>query len=430
MHWLLNVRIDKTSFLVPLAAVVTVVTLYLLIRVPWRRGTLVNIAGAVVGALTGLVVSWLVSDVWNVFGLPLTAMTRMWVAAAFAGVFLAVVNLRRTRWWRKVIATMFVPLVTVAAAAGINADYGAYRNLNDALGTVPVAALPAPRPSPRAAAMDPQLGRHWVGPVGMPAHGTVGAVTIPGATSHFAARQAIIYLPPAALVSDPPTLPVVMLFAGQPGAPSDVFTSGQVAATYDAYAAAHNGLAPIVVAADQLGAPLQNPMCVDSPIGNVATYLTIDVPAWLHAHFKVADGPRYWAVGGYSEGGTCAVQFGSGHPELFGSFVSALPELQPTIGPDTVAKGFGGSAATYRAAQPLTMMSAHAPYRDTFAIIGTGVRDAVFTQYARELSAASRRAGIATQLMIAQGSGHDWNTVRFVYASALPQLADRMGLGR
>ena len=54
----------------------------------------------------------------------------------------------------------------------------------------------------------------------------------------------------------------------------------------------------------------------------------------------------------------------------------------------------------------------------------------VFTQYARELSAASRRAGITTQLMIAQGSGHDWNTVRFVYARALPQLADRMGLGR
>jgi len=430
MHWLLNIRIDKMSFLVPLAAVVTVVTLYLLIRVPWRRGTLVNGATAVAGALTGLVASWLVSDVWNVFGLPLTAMTRMWVAAAFAGVFLAAVNLHRTCWWRKLIATLFVPLITVAAAAGINADYGAYRNLNDAFGTVPVAALTASRPSPRAAAMDAQLGQHWVAPVGMPAHGTVGTVTIPGATSHFAARQAIIYLPPAALVPDPPTLPVVMLFAGQPGAPSDVFTSGQVAATYDAYAAAHNGLAPIVVAADQLGAPLQNPMCVDSPIGNVATYLTVDVPAWLHKHFRVADGPRYWAVGGYSEGGTCAVQFGSGHPELFGSFVSAVPELQPTIGPDTVAKGFGGSAATYRAAQPLTMMSAHAPYRDTFAIIGTGVRDVVFTQYARELSAASRRAGITTQLMIAQGSGHDWNTVRFVYARALPQLADRMGLGR
>ena len=219
MHWLLNIRIDKMSFLVPLAAVVTVVTLYLLIRVPWRRGTLVNGATAVAGALTGLVASWLVSDVWNVFGLPLTAMTRMWVAAAFAGVFLAAVNLHRTRWWRKLIATLFVPLITVAAAAGINADYGAYRNLNDAFGTVPVAALTASRPSPRAAAMDAQLGQHWVAPVGMPAHGTVGTVTIPGATSHFAARQAIIYLPPAALVPDPPTLPVVMLFAGQPGAP-------------------------------------------------------------------------------------------------------------------------------------------------------------------------------------------------------------------
>lgn len=430
MHWLLNVRIDRPSFMVALAAIVLVAAVYLLARTPWRRGPVRAAAATVLGGITGFVVCWLVSDVWNTFGLPLTLMTRAWVAVAFAGTFLAVVNLRGTRWWRKIVAGIFVPVVVVTAAAGINVDYGAYRNLGDALGVVPVAALATQHLSPHPAAMDPLLGRHWQPPAGMPTHGTVGAVTIPGTVSHFTARPAVVYLPPAALVADPPTLPVVMLFSGQPGSPSDVFASGQVAATYDAYAAAHNGLAPIVVVADQLGVPLQNPMCVDSPLGHVATYLTVDVPAWLHAQFRVAEGPRYWSVGGYSEGGTCAVQFGTGHPELFGAFVAVLAEREPTIGPDTVAKAFGGSIAAYRAVQPLTMMTTHAPYRDTFAIFGTGASDAVFTRYAQELSTAAQRVGISTQLMVAPSSGHDWNTVRYVFASALPQLADRMGLGR
>ncbi len=428
MHWLLSVRIDKASFLIPLAIAVGAPAVYLLCRRPWGRRTAVPAVAALAGAGTGYLVGWLVSDVWNVFGLPLTAATRGWVAVAFAGVFLAAANLARTRWWRRSIAVGFVPVILIAAAAGINLDYGAYRNLNDALGIVPAAALKAPHQSGNASAMDPQLGVHWQPPAGMPAHGTLGAVTIPGTVSGFAARTAMVYLPPAALVADPPTLPVVMLFAGQPGAPADVFTSGRVAATYDAYAAAHKGLAPIVVAPDQLGTPLQNPMCVDSPMGNAATYLTVDVPAWLRTHFRVAPSAHYWAVGGYSEGGTCAVQFGTGHPELFGAFVAVLSELQPTIGADTIAKGFGGSAAAYQAAKPLTMMARHAPYADTLGIFGAGAQDAAYTRYAQQLSKAAHRAGISARVMIAADSGHDWKTVRYVYASALPALADRMGL--
>jgi enterochelin esterase-like enzyme len=430
MHWLLTIRIDRASFLVPLTVAAAAATIYLLSRRPWGRGPLLCALTALAGALTGLLVGWLVSDVWNVFGLPLTMATRGWVAAAFAGVFLGAANLPRARWRRRLIAIAFLPLVAVAAAAGINLDYGAYRTLADALGIPDVPSLAAPHQSGRNTAMDPQLGTHWQPPRGMPAHGTVGAVTIPGAASRFDARRAVVYLPPAAQVADPPTLPVVVLFPGQPGSPSDVFTSGRVAATYDAYAATHHGLAPIVVAPDQLGAPLRNPMCLNSPLGNVATYITVDVPAWVRAHFRVADSARYWAVGGFSQGGTCAFQFGTGYPQVFGSFVAVLSELQPTIGPDSVSKAFGGSVAAYDAEKPLQLMARHAPYTDSAAIVGTGALDAAFTRYAQDLSAAARRAGISTRYIIAPASGHDWNTVRFVYAIALPELADRMGLSR
>jgi hypothetical protein len=101
LHWLLTLRIDKSSFLIPLDVVVALLGLYLLLRSPRPRRLLRSFGAAVLGAAVGLLLAWLVSDVWNVFGLPLTAVTRMWVAIAFAGVFLAVANLWATRWWRR-----------------------------------------------------------------------------------------------------------------------------------------------------------------------------------------------------------------------------------------------------------------------------------------------------------------------------------------
>jgi enterochelin esterase-like enzyme len=276
--------------------------------------------------------------------------------------------------------------------------------------------------------MDPNLGKDWQPPARMPTHGLVGTVRIPATASHFAARKTILYLPPAALVPNPPVLPVVMLFAGQPGAPADVFTSGRVASTYDEYAAEHHGLAPIVIAPDQLGHPGQNPMCVDSPLGSSATYLTVDVPNWIRIHLNVSSSGRYWAVGGYSQGGTCAIQFGAGDPQQFGSVIDILGELAPTIGANTIAKAFGGSATAYNAAKPLTLLAKHAPYQDSYAIFGTGQNDAKYTRYAKVMDAAARKAGMRTELIISGNTGHDWNTVRYVYARALPRVADRMGL--
>lgn len=428
MHWLLTLRIDQSGFLVPLYALTAAVALYLLFKSP-RPRWLVRVVGAsVLGLIVGYVVAWLVSDVWDVFGLPLTAITRMWVAFAFAGVFLAVANLWGTRWWRKTVAIVFIPLVLISAGAGINVDFGAYRDLTDALGIMPYPTLHASKLGGHAGPMDPNLATDWKPPKDMPAHGAVGAVTIPATVSHFNARQAVVYLPPAALVRNPPKLPVVMLLSGQPGAPADTFTSGDAPATYDAYAKKHHGLAPIVVAPDQLSHPGQNPMCVDSPLGNSATYLTVDVPNWIKSHLNVAESGRYWAVGGYSEGGTCAMQFGAGRPDQFGSFIPVLSELAPTIGAKTVQEGFGGSQAKYDAAKPLNMLKKNAPYPDSWAIFGAGRQDPKYLAFAKTLNAASERAGITSRVIVSPNSGHDWNTVRYVWHVALPLVADHMGL--
>jgi enterochelin esterase-like enzyme len=429
MHWLLTLPIDRRVFLLPADTGAIVLFLYLLWRgKPSRLVRSLAVAG--LGAAIGLAVVWLVSDVWNVFGLPLTPFVHFWVTVAFSGVFLAVFNLWGGRWWRKTIAAFSILVFLIVAAAGINIDFGAYRNLNDALGISPYSTMSPSLLKSRAGTMDPDLGKTWQGRAGTPKHGTVGMVTIPAPLSKFSARKAVVYLPPAALVSNPPVLPVLVLFAGQPGAPLDIFTSAQIAVTLDAYAAKHNGLAPIVVAPDQLGTPLKNPMCADTKLGKSATYLTKDVPNWIRDHLHVATGARYWAVGGYSQGGTCSIQLGATYPELFGTSIDMLGEVEPTIGVNTLTEVFDGSEAAYDAIKPLYILKRNAPYIDSVAIFGAGIKDNEYGVFVRKVHAAATRAGMKTQLYVSPHSGHDWNTVRYVLEQSLPGVLARFGLER
>jgi len=428
LDWLLNIRIDKNTFLVPADVLAALLFLYLLTRRPRRSWVITAVTAVALGAAIGWLVTWLVSDVWDVFGLPLTTVVRVWVVMAFAGVFLAIVNLVRTRWWRKLLAVVSIVVFLIAAAAAINIDFGAFRNLKDALGITPYPPLASSYLNGQAGPVDPTLAQTWQPPAGMPSHGKLGTVDIPATTSGFSARAASVYLPPAALVSPAPKLPVMVMFSGQPGAPSDLFTSGQLQGILDAYAAAHHGLAPIVVAPDQLGNPLSNPMCVDSSLGKSATYLTVDVTRWITSHLNVADSAQQWAVGGYSQGGTCALQFGAGYPNLYRSLIDISGEIAPTIGRDTVKKAFGGSAAAYNAVKPLTLLAKHAPYQDTLAIFGVGKQDAKYEPITHAAVRAATSAGMTTDLIQSPKSSHDWNTVRYVLSRAVPVIATRMGL--
>ncbi|MGH1548678.1 alpha/beta hydrolase [Leifsonia poae] len=234
----------------------------------------------------------------DVFGVALTPVTTLWTALGFGCVSLAVANLFRSRWWRKLIALISIPVFLAAAFCGINADFGAYRNLNDTLGVVPYRGLDL-----HAERGEVVAGTDWKAtvsdpagdPPAVPAKGEVGTVRIPGTESRFPAREAVVYLPPIALTANPPALPVLYALSGQPGAPADMFTAGGVATAMDAFAKTHGGYAPIVVAADQLGGPGRNPMCVDSrDYGNSATYLLADVRNWVRSHLRVTGDPAGW----------------------------------------------------------------------------------------------------------------------------------------
>ena len=111
-------------------------------------------------------------------------------------------------------------------------------------------------------------------------------------------------MPPAYLTTPRAELPVLVLLSGQPGTPEDWLNGGHLVATMDDWAARHGGLAPVVVLADGTGGPLANPLCLDSQIAQVQTYLAVDVPAWVRSTLQVQQDPRQWAVGGFSYGGT------------------------------------------------------------------------------------------------------------------------------
>jgi hypothetical protein len=427
-EWLMTLPIDKPPFTVVITIVAAVGMAAIVLRSTSKKQAIALVISAVAGATIGWILAWLVSDVFDVFGLPLTLVTRIWITLATVGVCVAVVSIWRARWWRVVVAIVCIPVFVLTSAVWINVDFGAYRNVKDALGIDPYPALVFGSQTGNTAPADPHLAEDWHPPASMPTQGIIGTVDIPATVSHFSARPAEIYLPPAARVSHPPILPVIEMFSGQPGSPIDIFETARFGVFLNAYAAQHHGLAPIVVVPDQLGTPEHNPMCVDSPLGNSATYLTVDVPKWITTHLRVGSTPASWAIGGYSQGGTCSMQFGAGDSKRFGSILDISGELAPTIGASTIATGFGGSQAAYEAAKPLNLLKKNAPYPDTFAFFGVGATDTRYGPGLKMTQAAAARAGMSTELVVSPGSGHDWNTVRYVLKRAVSPMASHLGL--
>ncbi|WP_413600443.1 alpha/beta hydrolase [Curtobacterium sp. Curtsp57] len=340
-------------------------------------------------------------------------------------------------WWTRAAAGS--PTTSSAAAPPTSATTAIPTAIPSAISSaVPTAEPPADgipaaeAPGQTAAPATEDLATTWTPPAGMPTTGRLLRVAIPATRSHFTARDALLWLPPAALTADPPHLPVVVLMSGQSrgAGPEDLQTGGHIEATMDALATLHRGLAPIVVVPDQLGPESANPMCVDGPLGNSATYLEDDVPAWITSHLKVQSGAAAWTVGGFSQGGTCAIQIGAGDPERFGNIIDVSGEDGPSLGSvqKTIAEGFSGNAAAYRRAQPAAILAAHGPYRNTDAFFAAGGDDHAYGQVTPVQAQRARAAGMHVTTWILPGGRHSWSTAGPAIAAGLAWLAPRLGV--
>lgn len=416
------------SPLLLISAGVALLGLIAVIAWPHRRVVLTLSIGAAAGVVMFVVAKIL--EAMDTFQGPLPGTAIWWASGAIAALAVGVVGIFRSPGARRVAGVVTVLSALLAGILGVNTAYGVTHNLAAILG---VQALdPASLPQQGAAAGDPStLYQTWQPPADMPATGSVSALTgstkIP--TGQFAARDASLYLPPAAQVANPPALPLLMFMMGQPGSPDPT----PLAKALDAFAAANKGLAPIAIVVDQLSAPDLDPTCVDSAkYGAVATYINQLVPQWAEKNLNIVTDHRYWTIGGFSNGGSCAAMYGARYPDTWGQMLDVMGNEFPGSEhvAQTVADVYNGDAAAFQADKPSVIMGA-APagtYTGHTAIFTWGSADTIYGPGQLSNSQAADAAGFTTLTYVVEGGGHTGETLDASLAWAIPALAPALGL--
>jgi enterochelin esterase-like enzyme len=397
--------------------------LFLLLRLSWRW--VLSVAVAVVVA-SGVVatIHWLLVNVLTVFPEDLPVDVLAWSVVAFSALGLFLFRFPGSSWPGRSTAGAAFVAVLLLSALQINSYFGLNHTAADLFGHN-VGRIPFLEEGSKK-------GISGSLPASGQGAGIVRRASIPGTESGFRAQDAYIYLPPAYLASDRSQLPVLVLFAGQPGRPADWLTGGLLEPTMNTFAARHGGFAPVVVVVDPNGSDTSNTMCMDSRIARADTYLSIDVPRWINSTLKVSADTRKWAVGGFSFGATCAMQMATLHPEIYPSFIAFSGEREPSLGPDrkrTIESAFGGDVAAFEALTPLTLMKKRS-YAGHAGFIAVGTADSEFTRFATELAVAARASGFDIRQAPVAGAGHSWAVAVRELPSAMDFLAPRWGLAR
>ncbi|PKV76674.1 alpha/beta hydrolase [Nocardia fluminea] len=395
-----------------------------------RHAVVVTGACAIAAATITVTAAYLARTVWLLFPDRLETSVYAWV---FLGVFtVAITAVHTVTDRRRYLPISVAAAITITAACGnqVNLEFEAFPTVADILTIERTPAVPFTDIGSPSGLLDDThpIDTGWTPPPGMPTRGKHTSAPIPGTKSGFAGRDAEIYLPPAYFTDPRPRLPVLVLLAGQPGSPQDWMSAGKLTRTMDNFAAAHQGLAPVVVVADGTGTQFGNPLCLNSRRGNAATYLSVDVPAWITAHLSVDTEPRAWAVGGLSYGGTCALQLAINYPQVYPTFLDLSGQAEPSLGDrrTTVEEAFGGDTAAFTRVNPLDLLRTRR-YPGSAGTIVVGTRDPEAKADASTVTTAARAAGMEIRYSELPGE-HSWRVWTPGLARELPWLAQRLGL--
>ncbi|MGO4237464.1 alpha/beta hydrolase-fold protein [Pseudarthrobacter sp. YAF2] len=440
MDWLSDIRLTDG----PLFGTVLVLGLggaaYLLVP-PWRacdgpaypvRAWAVRVlAGVATAFVVVATVHWILINVLTVFPEDIPNTVLLWLVPGLSALVLALLRMPRTSWTRRSTGIVAALLVMLLSTIQINAYFGLNRTVSDLLGTA-LARIPV---------LEQQLMRHpgesdgvplqgWKPAGDLPAGGVLRKTAIPGTLSGMSNRDAYIYLPPAYFAANRPALPVLVLVAGQPGGPADWLTGGSIRGHMDSFAAAHGGVAPVVVIPDPNGSQSANTMCMDSKIAKADTYLSQDVPRWISSTLAVDTNHRHWAVGGFSFGGTCAIQMGTRHPDIYADVLGFSSEAEPAIAKErqkTIDAAFPGNPDDFIKQTPLEIMK-HQRFDTSGMYLTAGQNDPEFVRNLHTLAAAAKDAGFTVQAHEVERTGHSWDTSSKRFGDALQFLGSQWGL--
>ncbi|WP_181036528.1 esterase family protein [Arthrobacter sp. B1805] len=327
-----------------------------------------------------------------------------------------------------------VVLVTVASASVINVHFGQYPTVGSALGDNGVSNQPISTVAagPGAPAEPPITESTWTAPPDIPARGTTYSVTIPAPVSGYEAAPALVYLPPAYLgTPKAANLPVLVLLHGLPGAPVDWLNGGELAQMMDAYAAAHHGLAPIVILPDITNNGASNPpLCMDTTISRSATYLAVDLPAWVKTTLGAGTtSAQQWAVAGFSYGGTCTMQLATNFPGTYPTFIDISGETEPTVPggrPALISTYFSGDPSAFAAQNALDKLAVGS-FGSSSGIVVTGAQDTTYAPQGQKVYEAAKASGMSVTLQVLPG-GHSWQVWKPGLQNNLDWLTGRLGL--
>ena len=342
---------------------------------------------------------------------------------------------------------MAIPLTLLCALLVLNEWVGYYPSLQRAWGDLTSGPLPD-----QVDAKDlPGLRNTH------PDTGKLVPIDVPDGASGFKHRREYIYLPPAWFTGDvAPTLPAVLMIAGEFSNPTNWIRTGNAIPAIDNYAKAHGGQAPVFVFVDSSGSFNNDTECVNGPRGNAADHLTKDVRPYVVSQFGTSPDPANWGVVGWSAGGTCAIDLAVTHPELFTTFEDIGGDRGPNSGTkeQTINRLYGGNAASWDAYDPRTVMAKHGPYtgvagyfddsqeppddktkdlpdfhQDRAAPLGFGGNDNndQFREKGAlpDLCAAAVAVNIGCSLRVYTGY-HTWQFAARAFSDALPWIAQRV----
>ena len=159
--------------------------------------------------------------------------------------------------------------------------------------------------------------------------GLVIRLPIPADPAHgFPATTSVVYLPAQYFTEPDRRLPVVYLFHGSPGQPSDWFHAGDAAT--EGRTVAQLGRPAIIVAPRMSLSWTDDPECVDGAKEKVESHLLDDIIPTVDSHLRSEDDRDGRVFAGMSAGGYCALNLGLRNRAIVSTIIDLSGDTGPT----------------------------------------------------------------------------------------------------